>query len=138
MTPQNLKVLFVCAEVAPFVTVGGLAQVAYFLPRALKKLGIDVSVFMPKYGTIIEKKYHIKPFIKNLRIPAGKDTGITELICNVKVRTGSKREPTVYFLENMEYYEKRANAYGYSDDHIRFALLSRGVCEFIKASGIRP
>ena len=39
---------------------------------------------------------------------------------------------TVYFLENQEYYEKRANVYGYSDDATRWALLSRGVLEFLK------
>lgn len=137
MTPQNLKVLFVCAEAAPFAAIGGLGQVAYFLPKALKKQGIDVSIFMPKYGTINEGKWGIKPYIKGLKVPTGEKTGITELICNVKIREGTKREPTVYFLENMEYYEKRANVYGYSDDHIRFALLSRAVFEFIRETGMR-
>ena len=35
-----------------------------------------------------------------------------------------------YFLENMEYYEKRANVYGYSDDTIRWVLLSKATLEF--------
>lgn len=138
MTTQPMKILFVCAEVAPFASIGGLAQVSYFLPKALKKLGADVSIFMPRYGTINEKKYHIKPLLTGLRVPTGETNGITELICNVKVKEGTRREPTVYFLENMEYYEKRANVYGYSDDHIRFALLSRGALEFIKATDMRP
>jgi starch synthase len=34
-------------------------------------------------------------------------------------------------LENQEYYELRSNTYGYSDDAIRFALLSRGALEFL-------
>ncbi len=138
MTSPNLKVLFVCAEVAPYASIGGLAQVSYFLPRALKKLGVEVSVFMPRYGTIDEKKYHIKPYLTGLHVPTGEAKGVTEMICNVKVRAATKRDPAVYFLENMEYYEKRANVYGYSDDHIRFALLSRGALEFIKASDIHP
>ncbi len=138
MTTQPRKILFVCAEVAPFASIGGLAQVAYFLPKALKKLGAEVAIFMPRYGTIDEKKYHIKPYLTGLKVPTGETHGVTELICNVKVREGTKREPTVYFLENMEYYEKRANVYGYSDDHIRFALLSRGALEFIKATDMRP
>jgi starch synthase len=138
MNKSPLKVLFVCAEVAPFATIGGLAQVAYFLPRALKKLGVDVSVFMPRYGTIDEKKYKIKPCFTGLTVPTGEVKGVTELVCNVKMREGTKRDPTVYFLENMEYYEKRANVYGYSDDAIRFALLSRGAIEFIKATDMRP
>ena len=48
------------------------------------------------------------------------------------MKVGNKYEPTVYFLENMEYYEKRANVYGYNDDSTRFALLSRGALEFLK------
>jgi starch synthase len=138
MKQTPLKILFVCAEVAPYATIGGLAQVAYFLPKALRKLGAEVSIFMPRYGTIDEKKFKIKPYLTGLKVPTGEAKGVTELICNVKVREGGKREPTVYFLENMEYFEKRANVYGYSDDPIRFALLSRGALEFIRATGMKP
>ena len=126
---KRLKVLFVSAEVAPFVTVGGLSQVSYFLPKALVKKGVDVKVFLPKYGKIDEKKFPLKTVYQRLKVPTGSGSS---LICNVKSFKASKREPEVFFLENMEYYEKRANVYGYKDDHIRFALLSRGVLEFLK------
>ncbi|MCL4398037.1 glycogen synthase [Patescibacteria group bacterium] len=135
MSGKNLKVLFVSAEAAPFSTVGGLGQVAYFLPRALMKLGVDVRIFIPKYGTINEEKFPTKKVIDALKVPTGEKEGDKprELICNVKAYAETrKNEPTVYFLENMEYFEKRANVYGYSDDNIRFGLLSRGALEFIK------
>ncbi len=135
---KPLNIICVAAEVAPFATVGGLSQVLYFLPKALKRLGHKVSIFIPKYGTIDEKKYHIEPFMTELKVPTGNTEGTQEVICNVKVRYGNKREPTVYFLENMEYYEKRANIYGYSDDSTRFALLSRGLLEFLKRVDFRP
>jgi len=38
----------------------------------------------------------------------------------------------------MEYYEKRANVYGYSDDPLRWALLSRGALEFLRQSDWIP
>ena len=38
----------------------------------------------------------------------------------------------------MEYYEQRANVYGYSDDHIRWILLCRGVIEFLMKSPWKP
>lgn len=133
-----LKVLFVAAEVAPFASVGGLSQVMYFLPKALKRQGHDIAVFMPKYGTINEKKYGIKPFISQLNVPTGEAKGVRELICNIKIRKGNRQEPVIYFLENMEYYEKRANVYGYIDDPTRFALLCRGAVEFLKKTDWRP
>lgn len=144
MSLKNLKVLFLSAEVAPFSTVGGLSQVAYFLPRALLKMGVDVRIFTPKYGTINEAKFPTKMVIEGLNVPSGEkendDPGRpANLICNVKAYgEGKKTEPTVYFLENMEYFEKRANVYGYSDDHIRFGLLSRGALEFIKKEFFVP
>lgn len=47
-----MKILFVAAEVAPYVSVGGLSQVMYFLPRALIHRGFDVRIFTPKYGAM--------------------------------------------------------------------------------------
>lgn len=130
------------AEVAPFSSVGGLSQVSYFLPRALLKMGVDVRIFTPKYGTIDETKLPTKKVIDGLHVPTGepKDSGKpTELVCNVKVFAEAKKNiPTVYLLENMEYYEKRANVYGYLDDHIRFGLLSRGVIEFLREGIFAP
>jgi len=44
---QGLKVLFLAAEAAPLVKVGGLADVAGELPLALRELGVDVLLTVP-------------------------------------------------------------------------------------------
>lgn len=135
MASKNLKVLFVCAEVAPFSSVGGLAQVANALCRSLRKLGVDVRIFTPKYGVVDEKKYLTKQIIPHLKVPSGDGKVID---CAIETYQLTKSDAPVYFLANEEYYQKRSNVYNYSDDHIRFGLLSKAAIEFIKTETFVP
>ena len=130
------KILFLSAEVAPYVTVGGLSQVMYFLPRALIKRGLDVRMFTPKYGVTRFKlgsngrKIKLRQEVMGMEVPVdGKDEGT--LICNVLSAKAGKNDAFVYFLENQEYYELRENVFGYSDDHTRFSLLAKGCLEWL-------
>jgi len=133
---KNLKILFVGTEAAPFVKVGGLASVMYSLPKALSDLGHDARVMIPKYLSIDDNLFHLQMESKDLNVPTGNEDGPKELICNVKKcePNGSGAGVISYFLENQEYYEQRANVYGYADDSVRWALLCRGALEFIKTS----
>lgn len=140
-----MKILFVSAEVAPFVTVGGLSQVMYFLPRALIKLGHDVRIFTPKYGKMDllsreGKSWRMQMEFEGMKVPV--DNNIVNdaalkvdkkdyLVCNVKSYVDKRRKVHAYFLENREYYELRANVFGYLDDHVRFGLLSKGCLEWL-------
>lgn len=130
------KILIVAAEAAPYATIGGFSQVVGYLSKALMDMGHDVRIFIPKFGSIDEDKYDIKMIHEGLEVPTD-DPDNPKLICNVKMTHPDNRAPT-YFLENMEYYEKRANVYGYNDDPTRWALLSRGVLEFIKTEKFVP
>ncbi|MEI7652787.1 MAG: glycogen/starch synthase [bacterium] len=139
-----MKILHVAAEVAPYVTIGGLSQVMYFLPKAQKKLGLDVRVFTPKYGdTKIAKTEKIELITHWLRVPLEddkkpplatvkieNDDTARALICNV-MSSKNNYDSMTYFLENKEYFELRANVFGYTDDHIRFALLCKGALEWL-------
>jgi starch synthase len=50
----NRKVAFASNEVAPFAKVGGLADVAGSLPKALKARGHDVRIVMPAYQMVLD------------------------------------------------------------------------------------
>lgn len=127
-----MKILFLSAEVAPFVSVGGLSQVMYFLPRALKSRGHDVRIFTPLYGVskAIEEG-NLKADTVNLHVDINKEEDGAFLSCQVKYLPGDAKNVGVYFLENREYYQLRANVFGYSDDHKRFALLSKACIKWL-------
>ena len=132
----KLKILIIGAEAAPYATVGGFSSVIAYLSKALLKRGHDVGVFLPKFGSIYENVFNLKMVYEGLKVPTGNEDN-PYLICNVK-STDEPNGVTTYFLENQEYYEKRANVYGYSDDPTRWALLSRGAIEFIRTGLFVP
>lgn len=123
-----LNIVFIASEVAPISKYGGLADVVWALPRALQGLGHNVKIIMPKYGTIDTKQFKMKDYKQNLII----HTKQKDVVCNVK-KTHIPDNIEVYLIENMEYYELRANQYGYTDDIRRFALLARAGLELIKS-----
>ena len=56
---RHLKILFVGAELAPFAKVGGLGEVLFALPRAMRGLGHDVRAVVPNYASVARKKYTV-------------------------------------------------------------------------------
>lgn len=135
---SSLKILFVAPEAAPFMKVGGLGEVIRSLPKALRELGHDARVLIPRYGTLNTEEFPVKMEIKDLRIADKKEDPHGLFVSNILSNRNEKGELIAYFLENMEFYEKRANVYGYTDDAVRWALLSKGTLEFIKHSDWRP
>lgn len=62
---EKLSVLLVSAEVAPFAKVGGLADVAGALPKALNARGHDVRIAMPAYAMIEnDPRWKIEPLFE--------------------------------------------------------------------------
>ncbi|NCS32284.1 glycogen synthase [bacterium] len=125
------KILIVSPEVTPYANVGGVSRVMAHLSQSLYNLGYDVRLFMPKFGFIDEKSdFELKMVYEGLRVPTDNPEK-PYILSNVKMHQ-QLNSPTVYFLENREYYELRANVYGYKDDAIRWVLLARGAIEFVR------
>jgi len=137
---KPLKIIFVTTEAEPFVAAGGLGVVMHALPKALQELGHDVRIIIPRYLQIDSAKWNLQVEYEGLQVPTENRKGVKNLICNVKRYdpVGSAVSVTAYFLENMEYYEQRANVYGYADDAARWVLLCRGALEFLRLSEWSP
>jgi len=126
-----MKVLFVAAEAAPLVKVGGLADVIGSLPKALIEIGHDVRIIMPRYGIIDAAAFPVSPVIDDLNIEVMKATErvslkVAELDGRVKV----------YLVESDEFYNS-AEIYG-EDELRRFFLFCRAVVDILPEMDWQP
>ena len=117
-----MKILFVTSECAPFSKSGGLADVAFSLPPALKAAGNEIAIITPLYQCVKEK------FGKDLKTvwTGTVKLGWREHYCGL-VR-GDLNGVTVWFVDNEDFF-LRPRLYGYDDDKLRFAWFSRAVID---------
>ncbi len=101
---SGLKILYISAEIAPFVKTGNLADVAGSLPKVLKEFGHDIRLFIPKYSTINDRRYTIREVIrlKEIKVPLHHKT----ISANVKSAFLPNSKVQVYFVENKEYFDR--------------------------------
>lgn len=129
-----MKILYVTAECWPFVKTGGLGDVSYALPKALKKEGADVRVIMPKYSTI-------PSYLKDKFKPVAEfsvKVGWRNQYCGIE--TMELDGVKFYFIDN-EFYFKRSDQpsiYGHGDDPERFAFFSNAVLASMEKLNFYP
>jgi len=123
-----MKVLFVASEAYPFIKSGGIGDVAYALPKALRKLGIDARVIIPKYSGISLSFKNCMENIASFNVAVG----WRSKYCGLEYLTYD--DVPYYFVDN-EYYFKRPEMYGFYDDGERFSYFSKAVLESIKYMG---
>jgi starch synthase len=128
-----MEILFVTTELAPFVKVGGLADVSAALPKTLKALGHKVTIVMPRFPAFEEAGLLLARRLTPLALELG----------------GKKHEVTVYdgrlpsgvdlvlldapgLFDRAGVYGDRRTAQDYPDNAMRFAVLSRAVAEIVK------
>ncbi len=141
MLKENLKVLFITAELSPFAKVGGLAFVARSLPKALKNIGADIRIVMPKYGIISAKEYGLKKIIKNIEVEFDNKKE------KINIWRGylPQSDVPVYFIDNKRYFGKGkiyftgdASSSGAVDEFKRFGFFDKAVFEIFSALDWHP
>lgn len=119
-----MKILYAAAEAAPYIKVGGLADVMGGLPRELCAMGEDARVIIPLYSQIKEELKNEMTFIASIGVPLGWRMSYCGIF------TAQKNGVTYYFVDNEQYF-KRNGVYGEFDDAERFAFFSKAVLEIL-------
>jgi len=127
--PSKLKILLVSAEVSPFAKVGGLADVAGALPKALKALGHDIRVAMPGYKMIeANQAFAVREMLKNLEAPLGART----VACSVR-QTNIGTDIPVYLISAPCFDKSVDSKTVYVPGSEPYALFCRAVLELLRA-----
>ncbi len=131
-----MEIVFVASEMVPFATTGGLGDVLGSLPREIAKLGHRVSVFLPKYKKISQKKLTLDLVAESIQIPLGAE------IEPANIFSYRNNELNIYLIEHSEYFD-RDELYGtpmgdYPDNDRRFTFFDRAVVEGLKKLKIKP
>lgn len=131
-----MKIAFVTTECVPYAKIGGLADVAGALPKALEKLGCEVKVFLPKYLNIDESKFglHYNWAISEMPI---RINGIVHSVHLHQAKLpGSNVE--VNFIDCPHYFNRGRIYTNDFDEDERFILFSKGVIESLQRFGWAP
>lgn len=133
-----MRVLLVSAEVTPFAKVGGLADVAGSLPKAVHELGVDIRVLMPKYPSVVEAAPERTRPVDTCAVPMpGWTSG-----CALEAAFLPGGDVPIYFVEHNDYFW-RDNVYGppggaYPDNLERLSFLCRAALAVLEPLGWRP
>ena len=131
-----MKVLIASPEIFPFVKTGGLADVTGALPKALKKMGIETRVILPKHKGIEELGFPIR--YRNHRITCQ----ISQSYVDAEIVESEYDGITAYLVEKDEYYY-RDYLYStpdgdYLDNAERFIFFAKSIMEAMKVTGFVP
>lgn len=128
------KILFINQEIAPYVADSPLSLMGRELPRAMQERNHEIRTFMPKWGTINERRGQLHEVQRlsgmNLII---NDTDHPLII---KVASIQSTRVQVYFIDNDDYFTKRRMTVDeagldYPDNGERAIFFARGVLETV-------
>ena len=115
----------IASEAQPFSKTGGLADVATALPKALAKLGHDVTVITPRYRGIADG-----PIVDRLSLEVAGHHFRANLI-EAPIGTGAR----VLLLDCPELYDRAGIYYDsrgdFADNAVRFAFLSAAAIDWL-------
>lgn len=141
---KNKKILFTASEVTPIAKVGGLGDVVGALPKALKKLGLDVRIIIPFYGLIDRNHGGFKLVKEKIKV----ETAVAEESVNLFETSLPGSVVPVYLIEHD--FFKGQNIYSgnfpgagglYPNDLAeieKFVFFSHALLASIRAIGFRP
>ncbi len=138
---EPTRVLFVNSEIFPYMPETDISVLGRFLPQGIQEGGREIRSFMPRYGTINERRNQLHEVIRL--------SGMNLIINNcdrplvIKVSSISSARMQVYFIDNEDYFHRKfiykdAEGKDFKDNDERAIFFARGVLETVKKLRWKP
>ena len=135
------RVLFVTQEMLPYIEESEIAKIARNLPQGIQQKGKEIRTFMPRFGSINERRNQLHEVIRLSGMNLIIDDNDHPLI--IKVASIQAARMQVYFIDNEDYF-KRKDLLLDKDDKLlkdndeRMIFFTKGVIETVKKLNWMP
>ncbi len=100
---NHQKILYISQEINPYLPSTPMSLFGRNLPQDIQSHGYEVRTFMPKYGSINERRNQLHEVIRLSGMNISIDDNDHPLI--IKVATLQPTRMQVYFIDNDDYFE---------------------------------
>ncbi len=135
------KILFVNQEITPYLEETYMSKIGRYLPQTIQENGIDIRIFMPRYGLVNERKNQLHEVIRL----SGQNIIIKDVDHSLAIKVASIQSVRmqIYFIDNELFFSRKfilhdKNGKFFSDNDERAIFYAKGVIETVKNLGWAP
>ncbi|MFI3330897.1 MAG: glycogen/starch synthase [Rikenellaceae bacterium] len=138
---SNSKILYVCEQIAPYLPENPTSLLCRTLLQAMQERGYDIRTFMPRYGSVNERRNQLHEVIRLSGMNLIIDDNDHQLI--IKVASIPSARVQIYFIDNDDYFKRKfvltdENDEYFEDNDERAIFFARGVIETVKKLRWQP
>ncbi|MDR2839722.1 MAG: glycogen/starch synthase [Paludibacter sp.] len=132
---QKKKILYISQEITPYLPETDISIMGRRLPETMLEQGNDVRIFMPRFGTINERRHQLHEVIRLSGMNVIIDD--TDHALMLKVASLQPSRLQVYFIDNEEYFQRKfmttdQDGVEFGDNDERSIFFVRSVLETVK------
>jgi starch synthase len=132
---KDKRILFVSSEVVPYLPETELSLTAFNAAKNAHSKGVQTRIFMPRYGVINERRHQLHEVIRL----SGMNLVVNDMDMPLIIKVASipKERMQVYFIDNEEYFKRKAvftdeDDQLFDDNDERAIFFAKGVVETVK------
>ena len=102
----KLRILYAATEINPFLQTTQVADFVRQLPQAMQERGMEIRIFVPRFGVINERKNRLHEVVRlsGINIAVGDE----EKPLIIKVASIPQAKLQVYFIDNDDYFHRKS------------------------------